>query len=270
MGKQIEVSKDNFEQVINISKEKLVLIDFYATWCGPCQILKNQLEKLLQEYNFVLAKIDIDRNRELAHQFNVEGVPDVKIAAGGEIKPGFVGVIPEAELRELLAKFNLKSDLESQLEQIDKLKAAGDWKQVKQTFDQLFEQYPQHPRVAIEAARWLIEIDRLEAAEKMLNTAESQPESAAEIKALRGLIWLKQQAADGVTTPLAQKFTEAVKLTLKTEYEAALKLLLDIVASDRQYKDDGARKAMIAIFNLLGVDHPLTKQYQRQLMMTLY
>ena len=70
MGYAIDVNQSNFEQeIIKVSYEKPVLIDFYATWCGPCQILKPILEKLVKEYDFILAKIDIDQNPELASEF---------------------------------------------------------------------------------------------------------------------------------------------------------------------------------------------------------
>jgi len=76
MGYSIEVDGTNFDsEVIEKSYLNTVILDFYALWCGPCKLVKPMLEKLASEYNFILAKIDIDKNPELAEQYDVEGVP---------------------------------------------------------------------------------------------------------------------------------------------------------------------------------------------------
>ena len=76
MGISIDVTPDTFvQEVIERSQHQLVVVDFFAQWCGPCQMLKPILEKLVQEYDFALAKVDIDQNPELANQYRVEGVP---------------------------------------------------------------------------------------------------------------------------------------------------------------------------------------------------
>ncbi|UWU45879.1 thioredoxin family protein [Limnospira platensis] len=92
MGYAIDVNQDNFQaEVIDKSWETLVMVDFFATWCGPCQIMKPILERLTTEYDFILAKVDVDQNPELASQYGIQGVPDVRMVTKGEVKPGFVG-----------------------------------------------------------------------------------------------------------------------------------------------------------------------------------
>jgi putative thioredoxin len=272
MGLSIEVNSHNYPtEVVEKSFEKPVLIDFFATWCGPCQILKPILEKLVKEYDFVLAKVDIDRHPDLANRFGIEGVPDVRIVVKGEMMPGFVGVMPEEQLRQLLHKLNLKSDLEIELENIRAAKAKKDFQQVKVIFDRLFENYPDNPMLIVEAAKFLIGLDRLDEAAQMLSTVNiNDSQFYPQAKNLQSLIFFKQEAQSVGENEIEQKFSRAALLTVQEEYEPALQLFLEIVDRDRKYKNDGARKAMLSIFELLGKDHTLTKKYQRQLIAALY
>ena len=103
----LEITPQTFEkEVVQRSLETPVLVDFWATWCGPCKTLGPVLEKLAGEYAgaFVLAKIDIDRNAELADMFGVQSVPTVVLVSGGQVVDGFVGAQPESKIRELLAR----------------------------------------------------------------------------------------------------------------------------------------------------------------------
>ena len=187
MGAVISVDQATFAaEVIEKSHQKPVLVDFFAPWCGPCQILKPLLEKLAQEYDFVLAKVDIDQSPDLAHTYGVGGVPDVKVAIDGTLTDGFVGMLPEPKLREFLAQLQITSLLDTALESIYADAAIGNVEQAEARLTNLLEQF------------------------------------------------------------------------------------LTILISDRRFRDDGARKAMLAIFDLLGDDHPLTKDYRKRLVMALY
>jgi putative thioredoxin len=273
MGFSVVVDSANFAvEVVQKSYEKPVLVDFFAQWCGPCQMLKPILEKLTQEYDFVLAKVDIDQNPELANAYGIEGVPDVRVVSHGEISNGFVGMLPEAQIRELLAQLGLKSELELGLEEVREAIAASNPAQAKQQFDQLFQKYPEDRKLILEAAKFLLSLNQLESAQKMLATIqEHEKEFFAEAQALKAMIQFQQESNNPVIeSELDQQFLDASKLTLEQNYEAALQGFLAIVGKNRKYKNDGARKAMVAIFDLLGDEHPLTKDYRKQLMLTLY
>ncbi|MEB3268642.1 MAG: thioredoxin domain-containing protein, partial [Leptolyngbya sp.] len=112
MAQVLEVTSPTFEEtVLEASLERPVVVDFYAQWCGPCQMLKPLLEDLAAEYDFTLAKVDIDQNPELARIYQVQGVPDVKVAVQGQLQSGFVGMLPEPQLREWLQTLGLQSGL---------------------------------------------------------------------------------------------------------------------------------------------------------------
>lgn len=271
MGYSIDVNGDNFNsEVIEPSYNTLVLIDFYATWCGPCQLLKPVLEKLVKEYDFILAKVDIDKSQDLANRYGIEGVPDVRIVFQGEMYPGFVGTMPEAQLRELLAKFNLHSELEIGLEKAKDAIASQDLPKAKQRFDELFAKYPDEARVVIEAACFLVRMGRFEEAQKIARTIQpDNREFYPKAQAIDTLIELKQESENAGDSELDRLYASAARSALSQDYEEALQLFLQIVQENRRYKNDGARKAMVALFNLLGLDRPLTKQYQKELMMAL-
>lgn len=272
MGYSVEVNEANYQtEVVKASYEKIVLIDFFATWCGPCQLLKPILEKLVQEYDFVLAKVNIDESQALARQFGVEGVPDVRIVKKGEMVPGFVGALSESQLRELLGKLNLQSDLETGLEQVRKAIASQDAQGAKQLFDKLFATYPNHPRVALEAAKFLVKVGRLDEAQAMLKMVEAgDRNNASQVKAIQALIQFKQAAQDPGESDLDRLFSQAARSVLTEDYETALQLFLEIVQESRKYRSDGGRKAMVSVFELLGNEHPLTQKYQQELMLALY
>jgi putative thioredoxin len=277
MGMSIEVTNDNFAaEVVQRSYDKPVLVDFFAQWCGPCQLLKPLLEKLAQEYDFVLAKIDIDQNPELAKTYGVEGVPDVRFVVDGAIANGFVGMLPEPQVRDLLTQLNLKSPLEDGLDAIRASRASGDLALTKRLFGELIQTHPEDRRLILEAAQFLVSQNSLESAEKLLSIIQEPEKPYFQMaQAVRGLIQFTRELATLADSGLEAgsldwQYAQAVRATLAEDYETALQSFLAIVGRDRKYRQDGARKAMITVFDLLGDDDSLTKDYRKKLMQTMY
>lgn len=277
MGMSIEVTNDNFAaEVVQRSYDKPVLVDFFAQWCGPCQLLKPLLEKLAQEYDFVLAKIDIDQNPELAKTYGVEGVPDVRFVVDGAIANGFVGMLPEPQVRDLLTQLNLKSPLEDGLDVIRAARASGDLALAKRLFGELIQTHPEDRRLILAAAQFLVSQNSLESAEKLLSIIQEPEKPYFQMaQAVRGVIQFTRELAtlpdsDSEAGSLDWQYAQAVRATLAEDYEIALQSFLAIVGRDRKYRQDGARKAMITVFDLLGDDDSLTKDYRKKLMQTMY
>ncbi len=234
-------------------------------------MLKPMLEKLVQEYNFVLAKVDIDESPDLAQTYNVAGVPDVKLVVDGVVSDGFVGMLPEPKLREFLAQLNLTSSLDEALEAIYADAAIGKVEQAEARLAALLTQHPEHRGLILEAASFYIDADRLDDAEKLLaKIQEYDKEYFPHAKTLKALIQFKVAAQTPGESDLDRAFQQAARQVTEENYQAALDQFLTILTQDRRYRDDGARKAMLAIFDLLGDDHALTKDYRKRLVMALY
>ncbi|MBF2048955.1 MAG: tetratricopeptide repeat protein [Leptolyngbya sp. IPPAS B-1204] len=278
MGTSVDVNSENFmAEVAEKSFEKPVLVDFFAQWCGPCQLLKPMLEKLVQEHDVVLAKVDIDRSPDLANTYRVEGVPDVRVVMQGKMYSGFVGVLPEPQLKDFVtqlsafyAQLGSKSELELSLESVQQQIAEGNIPAAKEQLAQLRQQYPDNAAIAVFSASFLISLDELGEAERVLAPISEGMEGFPQAEALRNLIYLKLDSAKPYTHELDEPFFQAVQATLAANYETALQSFLQILNQDRKYREDGARKAMLMIFDLLGDEHPLTKEYRRKLTSALY
>jgi len=103
----MEINDSNFqEEVIEKSKQIPILVDFWGKWCPPCLTLKPILEKLEKDYDgkFILAKLDVNENKEKAEEYNIRSIPNVKLFKDGKVVDEFVGAIPEYKVKEFLDK----------------------------------------------------------------------------------------------------------------------------------------------------------------------
>lgn len=273
MGSSIAVNQANFAaEVLEKSYQMPVLVDFFAQWCGPCQMLKPMLETLAQEYDFVLAKVDIDQNPELAQTYGVQGVPDVRIVIDGDVSDGFVGVLPEPQLRDLMAQLNLKSTIATGLEQLYRQAAMGHVDTAIAALQAWLQRSPNHAQLQLEAARFYLETNHPdEAAAVLANWSTPEKRYETTVNELKARLFFHQMAQAPIGEhPLDTPFQQAAQAVLQHDYSQALEQWLAIVERDRAYRQDGARKAMLAVFDLLGSDHPITKNYRKRLMLALY
>ena len=102
---EIDVTDETFnKEVLEKSNEILVVVDFWASWCNPCMIIKPLLEKIAQEYEgkFILAKLNVDENPEKAKEYKIMSIPAIKMFKNGKVVNEFMGVIPEDKIREFI------------------------------------------------------------------------------------------------------------------------------------------------------------------------
>ena len=278
----IDVNEENFEaEVLARSIEVPVLVDFWAEWCGPCKVLGPVLEKLAGEYagEFILAKVNVDENQQLAGAFGIQGIPAVKLFRDGDLASEFTGALPEPMLREFLSKF-LPSAVDKEALAAAELEAAGNTGEAKSAYQAILAADPNHAKALLglgrlamtagdnDAARnYLDQVsiidDERKEADRLLARLDLQAGGAKNEAALREKI-----AAD--PNNLEARFELAQTLAGVEKYDEALGEFLQVVKADRKFKDDGARKAMVQIFEVLGSDDPLTDKYRSELAAVLF
>jgi putative thioredoxin len=278
----IDVSEDNFEsEVIERSTEVPVLVDFWAPWCGPCKTLGPLLEKLADEYNgeFRLAKVNVDENQNLAGVFGIQGIPAVKLFKDGDLASEFTGALPEPMLREFLTKF-LPSAADKEADQAAQLEAEGKTNEAKAAYQAILNSDPNHAKALLGLGRIALNEGDAEVALQHLESISLVDDARKEADRLIARLKLQSGAADNENAlrekvkadpkNIAVRYELAQALAGTEKYEEALKEFLGIVRADRNFDDDGARKAMVQIFEVLGPDDPLTDQYRSELAKVLF
>jgi putative thioredoxin len=278
----IEVGEKDFETaVLERSKQLPILVDFWAPWCGPCGVLGPMLENLAEEYagEFVLAKVNVDDNPSLAGAFGIQGIPAVKLFKGGELASEFTGSLPEPMVRELLSRF-LPSASDKRILEANKLEEEGKSAEAKAIYQSVLQSEPNHAKALLSLGRVLMNegdsAGALENLEKVSLVAEEREEAERLIARLKLQSGGTQNEAElraalkSDPGNLDARFKLAQALAAGERYDEALSEFLSIVKTDRQFHDDGARLAMVQIFEVLGSDHPLTEKFRTELAKVLF
>lgn len=277
-----DISEENFEaEVLERSNAVPVLVDFWAPWCGPCKVLGPLLEKLAAEYagEFVLAKVNVDENQGLASVFGIQGIPAVKLFKDGDLASEFTGALPEPMVRQFLSKF-LPSAADKEAEKAAELEDEGETAEAKALYQALLESDPNHAKALLGLGRLAMNEGNQDAALSYLDKISEVADERKEADRLIARLKLQSGAAQNEgalrekvksdPNNIAARFDLAQALAGVEKYEEALNEFLNIVKADRTFQDDGARKAMIQIFEVLGPDDPLTDKYRSELAKVLF
>jgi len=274
----IDVSAASFErEVIERSRSVPVLVDFWAAWCGPCRMLGPILDKVAADYGgkLVVAKLNTEADPELAGMFGIRGIPAVKLFVDGAIADEFVGALPEAAVREFVGK-HVKSEADEALAAVVAKRLAGDLTGAQEAIRALLSTAGTQAPVLLEAARIALAAGDLEAAKAHAGAIEPLADEADTADAIIQAADLghavdEMGGADAVAARLAADpkdkeacFASGAVALARGDFRAAFDAWLDLVARDRKFRDDGARKAVLVGFALCD-DEALVREYRRKL-----
>ncbi|SEI47385.1 putative thioredoxin [Allopseudospirillum japonicum] len=275
----IDVTADNFMQVMQASMQTPVVLDFWAEWCSPCKALMPVLTKLADEFQgaFILAKVNIDENQQLAAQAQVRSVPTVLLVHEGQVVDQFNGALPESKIREFLKPY-LPEDPSDQIrEQVAAFVAAGELDQAQHLLNQAMLQWPEEIHWSIDLARLLIQRGQAQDARAILDQLSDADKMNPEVKGLFARMRFSDQAptleeiqALGERQDAEALYKKAMFALLQGEEETALQHLLQVMREDASYNNGIAHKTLLDVFNMLGDKHPLTLNYRRKLFTLLY
>ena len=282
----IDVREDNFAAaVLEESKRRPVVVDFWAPWCGPCRALGPVLEKLAEEMAgaFLLAKVNSDENPELSRNFQVRGIPAVKAFRDGKVVDEFTGALPESAVRKFLEGIvpppgdDLRQAALAAME-------AGREDEAEKLFREALTANPRNDAARLSLARLHSAQGRWEEVNADIAAMSPAFQLEDEVQALKALLEFSQAVQSA--PPMAELerrlreargderaqalYLHALRLLLQGQEEPAMEELLELVRDHRQYGDDLGRRTLLQIFTVLGARHPLVEKYRTRLARTLY
>jgi putative thioredoxin len=282
-----DVPEEAFDaQVVARSRELPVVVDFWAPWCAPCRVLGPVLEREVGALGgrVELAKVNTDAAPGLAARYDIRGIPAVKAFRNGAVAAEFVGAQPAAFVKSWLATLAPPPDVAA-LERADQAARAGDRAAAEPVLRDLVARAEANPdvdrqvgaRALAALARLLLDAHDAAAAEPLVARLEARGDAADAAAPLRARLRLHADAAAAGGRAAAEaalardpadreaRYALASALAAGGETDAALEQFLELAASARKPRGEDARRAMLVIFDALGPDNELARDFRRRL-----
>jgi len=273
--------------VIEASRQTPVIVDFWAPWCGPCKQLGPALEKVVREARGAvrMVKINVDENQQLAAQMRIQSIPAVFAFVDGQPVDGFMGALPEGELRKFvdrLAKSGIGAQVEDALAEADAALAAGEFELAGRTYADVLGVDQENARAIAGLARSQIASGDLKAAGMTLGLAQGALAGDPAITGAQAALELAANpvdmseinrlsaAVESNPADLQARFDLAVALNGAGRRAEALDHLLDIVRRKRDWNEEAARKQLVRFFEAWGPKDELTVLGRKRLSSILF
>jgi putative thioredoxin len=278
------------KDVIEESRNQPVLVDFWAPWCGPCKQLTPVLEKVVNEAQgrVKLVKMNIDDHPSIAGQLGIQSIPAVIAFVGGRPADGFMGAVPESQVRQFIDRIagpagaDQAAEIEAVLEEAAGLLAAGDVNGAAQLYGAIMQADPENAKALAGMAECMIAANQHQRAREALTDL---PEELAKDAGIQAVITKLDQIEEArkLGDPIALEHDLAVDpdnhdarmklakiLNVEGKRDEAAEHLLHIMRKDRTFDDDGARRQLLQFFEVWGFKDPATVSARRKLSAMLF
>ena len=278
--------------VIDASMEALVLVDFWAEWCGPCKTLGPLIERVVASYapRVKLVKIDVDKNPTIAGQFRVQSIPTVYAFLGGQPVDGFAGAVGERELKAFIDRLlagappaagDEEAEIAALVEAANVALGEGRSEEAAEIFGSLLREFPDRHELAGGYARALLALGHVDGAESALQAVPADSKDAGVAQARAALALAREAGPAGDLAALeaavaanpddhAARFELAGGLLARGDRDAAADALLEIVRRDRGWNEGAARDRFLKLLESAGLDDKWALAQRRKLSTILF